>query len=164
VSLYPLPDLILLSDYNDNWEDYIKDVYQIFLDTVVDKLTFLDLPIRCRYMQHINGMHGSFWHIVTSNPERSKNDEDRILDFERCERIKWIPHIINNYDNNKISCWENKRGNNNNIVLWLQEENYMIILSKRKDYYSLTTAYKHTNSKIKVNINERRKKGDPRKS
>ena len=164
MSLYPLPNLLQLNDYNGNWKNYQQAVYQEFLDSIVNKLTFLGLPVSCRYFEPINGMHRSFWHLITENPDRSKNDEERTPDMRRCERIKWIAHIITYCNDCKISCWENKRKGNKNIVIWLESENYMIILSKRKDYYLLTTAYTHGNRKKKVNISEREKNIDPRNS
>lgn len=162
MSLLPLPDLIEMSAYNGNWDSYQKAIYQEFLDSVVDKLKFLGLPIRCRYFEPINGMHRGFWHLITENPENSKNDEDRIPNMRRCERIKWISHIISNAHDSDIVCWENKRGTDTNVVLWLESEKYMVVLSKRKDYYLLLTAYDHNETKGKKNKKESRSYKDPR--
>lgn len=164
MSLYPLPPLILLKEYSGDWESYKQAVYQIFMESIVDKLTFLGLPVSCRYFQPIGGMHRSFWHLITENPEESQNDEDRVPDIRRCERIHWLAHIITNCMDQKVACWENKRGSNTNVVLWLQPEKYIVILSKRRGYYLLTTAYLHRESKIKVNIKEMKTNRDPRKS
>ncbi len=49
MSLYPLPPLLLLQDFGGNWDAYKQALYQIFLDTIADKLSFLRLPISCRY-------------------------------------------------------------------------------------------------------------------
>ena len=161
MSLDPLPPLMLLQDFGGNWDTYKQSLYQIFLDTVVDKLLFLGLPISCRYFQPIGDMHRSFWHMITTG---SLNDEDRIPDLRRCERISWVPHMINHHDNSEILCWENKRKANINTVLWLPPENYMIILSKRRDYYLLTTCYVHDSRKARTNMQEAKICRDPRKS
>jgi hypothetical protein len=163
MNLYPLPSLILLSDYGGDWERYKCAIYQIFMETIVAKLDFLGLSVSCKYFQPIGGMHRSFWHLITESPEKLINDEDRIPDMRRCERIRWISHFIVNYQNSNIACWENKRGSNINTVLWFQPENYMIILSKRKNYYLLTTAYCHRESKSKKNLKEMQINPDPRK-
>ncbi len=155
---------MLSSSYNDNWDSYKDAVYQFFLDSIVGKLTFLGLPVSCRYFQPIGDMHRSFWHLITENPENSQNDEDRLVDYQRCERIKWIPHIINNCNDSNVACWENKRGGNTNTVLWLQQEKYMVILSKRNGYYLLTTAYQHSDGKYKSNAREMKENKDPRNS
>lgn len=161
MSLYPLPSLQLLQDFGGNWDTYKKALYQIFLDTIVDKLSFLGLPISCRYFQPIGDMHRSFWHMIT---EGGLDDEERIPDLRRCERIAWIPHIITHSDNSEILCWENKRKANINTVLWLPPESYIIILSKRRDYYLLTTCYVHDSGKARTNRREIEVCKDPRKS
>ncbi len=161
VSLYPLPPLLLLQNFGGNWEAYKQALYQIFLDTIVDKLSFLGLPISCRYFQPIGDMHRSFWHMIT---EGDLDDEKRIPDLRRCERISWVPHLINHSDHSEILCWENKRKANINTVLWLPPESYMIILSKRRDYYLLTTCYVHDSGKTRTNRREIEISKDPRKS
>jgi len=161
VSLYPLPPLMLLQDFEGNWDTYKQSLYQIFLDTIIGKLSFLGLPISCRYFEPIGDMHRSFWHMIT---EGGLVDEDRTLDLRRCERISWVPHIITHHNHSEILCWENKRKANINTVLWLPPENYMIILSKRRDYYLLTTCYVHDPRKAKTNRHEAEVCKDPRKS
>jgi hypothetical protein len=161
VSLYPLPPLLLFNDFGGNWDSYREALYQIFLDTINNKLTFLGLPVRCRYFQPISDMHRSFWHLITEGPVI---DEERIPNFRRCERISWIPHLVTNSADQAILCWENKRGANNNTVLWLPPEKYMIILSKRKEYYLLTTAYVHDDRKGSTNRKEANVCNDPRNS
>ncbi|HAT9099625.1 TPA: hypothetical protein JBF32_14290 [Legionella pneumophila] len=161
MSLYPLPDLVLFESFDSDWNNYQNALYQLFLDKIDRKLSFLGLPIRCRYLEPVSEMHGSFWHLITSGPGI---DEDRIVDFRRCERISWIPHIIQHSGYSEILCWENKRESNMNTVLWLPPEQYMIILSKRKDYYSLTTAYVHDERKGRTNQKESSVNRDPRKS
>lgn len=160
MSLFPLPDLILFENFRGNWDCYQQALYQIFLDEIDRKLSFLDLPIKCRYFEPISNMHRSFWHLITSGP---LDDEERIIDFRRCERVSWIPHLILNAYSSEILCWENKRNSNTNTVLWLPQEQYMIVLSNRKDYYLLTTAYTHDKRKGDTNQKESVVYRDPRK-
>jgi hypothetical protein len=107
-------------------------------------------------------MHRGFWHLITEDHNNHKNDEDRIVCMRRCERIRWVSHLISNINNSEISCWENKRGSDKNIVIWLESENYMIVLSKRKEYYLLLTAYPHNESKGRKNKREMSCSIDPR--
>ena len=160
MSLHPLPPLILFQDFQGDWENYRQELYRIFLNTIVNKLTFLDLPISCRYFQPIGDMHRCFWHLISQG---ALNDEERIPDMQRCERIHWIAHIINNQYDTELKCWENKRKSNINTVLWLPTERYMIILSNRKEYYLLTTAYVHNDIKSKTNEREISISINPRK-
>lgn len=161
MKLYPLPNPIYFQDYDGNWTNYQKKLHGIFLGTILNKLTFLGLPVRCRYFQPINKKHRSFWHLIS---EGSKNDEERIPDLRRCERLPWISHMIKNSHNKEIKCWENNRNKNTNTILWLPPESYMVILSKRKDHYLLLTAYVHKKFKIKSNTKESEVFTDPRKA
>ncbi len=161
MSLYPLPDLILFEDSQGDWGKYKQKLYQLFLDSIVNKLTFLNAPIKCRYFQPIDNMYRCFWHLIS---EGALDDNDRIPAMRRCERLRWIAHIINHYNDLDVLCWENKRGQNNHIVLWLPSEKYMIVLSRRKDYYLLITAYPHDERKARGNEKEVKIYRDPRKS
>lgn len=133
------PPLVLLSAYNSDWERYIDAVYQCYIAEVVKgNLIFKGLPIRCQFRPVTKGKHFAFWHIISEGEE----EEDRTPDFSRCERIKWISWVLKYAGtNDKISCWENKRGSNKNIVLWYEEGDFAVILSKRSGYLLLKTAY-----------------------
>lgn len=161
--LFPLPDLMTFEEFSGDWDSYRDAIYQVFCNEVVDKLSFRGQKIVCKYLQPIGGMHRSFWHLITNNPEDSRDDEDRIIDPRRCERIRWIAHLISQVDDPSIQCWETKRKSNTNVVIWLPSEKYMIILSKRSGYYLLTTAYTHGENKGKDNLRDSQLHKDPRK-
>ena len=159
MSLYPLPSLILFKDFKGSWENYKQALYEVFLNSILGKLNFLNLPVNCRSLQPVNEMHRCFWHLIS---EGSLEDEKRTLDIRRCERIAWIAHLLNNYQSPELACWENRRGSNSNTILWLPPENYMIVLSRRGAYYLLTTAYMHDARKKKTNEKECEIYRDPR--
>ena len=163
MTLEPLPPLLLLEDFQGDWEAYQQEVYKVFLDEINKKLTFFGLPVSCRYFEPVEGYHRTFWHLITSDQERTQKDEDRFPDTRRCERIRWIPHIINNVNSADLSCWQNKRGTSRNVLLWLEKHDYLIILSERKGYYMLTSAYitDRNNTRRKL-IKERARSTDPR--
>lgn len=165
MSLYPLPQLVLFEDYNGDWTLYREALYKIFQTTILNKLKFLYFPVKCGgYFPPVEGMHRCCWHLITKNPKQFKNEEERLPDFRRCERIKWIPHILGNCMDPEIFCWENARGSNTHTILWLKKERYMIVLSKRKKYYLLKTAYVHSAGKTITNEKERKEYKDPRKT
>ncbi|MFT7099470.1 MAG: hypothetical protein ACJAS6_001352 [Rickettsiales bacterium] len=157
------PDLILLSDYKPS--EYLEQIHQIFVSEVANGgLSFLDLPIMCPYHPSHDNKHFSFWHSMSEKKETSK-EEDRILDFRRCERVKWISYVIKNAnDKEKVWCWENerktKRGLSRHIVLYLYQEQYIVILRKKLKRLELVTAYirKDHNGMIE----EKKKCNDPR--
>jgi hypothetical protein len=162
VSLEPFPDLIELSDFSGNWDQYQEAVYNEFLSNILKKLTFMSKPVSCKYSQPINGMHRCFWHLITFSQAKPAPDEEREVDMRRCERVNWISHIVNNFNDPDVSCWEQKRGSRKNVVLWAEKKSYMIVLSKRKDSYMLTTAYTHGGDTARKNFKERENSFDPR--
>lgn len=134
-----IPDLLMLSHHNGDVEIYLEAVYQVYLSEIVNgRLSFLGLPIRCQYKPAYNNKHFGFWHLVSTG----KNEEDRIVDFRRCERVGWISFVLQNaYDYSNIHCWENERFGNTHIVLWMHRSQFLVILARRKDYLVLKTAY-----------------------
>lgn len=163
--LFPLPSLITLDQYGGDWDRYRAAIYQKFLDNVVNaKLTFLGLPLSYQRQPEFQGMHYSFWHLITEDHEKTFRDEDRIPDMRRCERISWIAHIIRHADNlgEGVKCWENKRGSNKHIVLWVEKERFLIILARRREYILLKTIYCHNEWKARSLAEEHAQSNDPR--
>lgn len=62
--------------------------------------------------------------------------------LRRCERIRWPKPIIENYaDIDNIKLWENERKGEKRICLWVEREEYLVVLAERKGFYLLWTAY-----------------------
>jgi len=57
------------------------------------------------------------------------------------ERIGFPKPIIDFSDNEKIKVWRNRRGTSERILLFHEEEKYLVILEDRKDYILPWTAY-----------------------
>lgn len=147
------PPLIELDDYGGDWSRYLEAIYECYLAEVVKgNLEFEGLPIRCQFRPITKGKHFAFWHVISEGRE----EDDRTPDLRRCERIKWIAWVISNAGTNvKISVWENRRPGNTNLVLWYEEGNYTVILSKRSGYLLLKTAFCLTSHRRTVFQRER---------
>lgn len=131
-----LPGLIC---FQGNWQEYVDILYKIYEEEIVfGNLYFKGLPVKCQYRPPTLGKSYGFWHVISNGPV----EEERIPDLRRCERIRWIPWLIQHVDkDSRISWWENKRGRNIHVVIWLEPEDFAVILAKRKGYYLLKTAY-----------------------
>ena len=140
-----MPDLLY---FNGSWQEYIDDVYDVVReDILISNITFKGLPVRLRYSPEYDGKEFGFWHLVSEG----KKEEERIPDLERCKRIRWIAHMIRNYNHCDISCWSERRGPTEEWVIWNECENYVVVLSARRDYWLLKTAYVVTyDSKIRT--------------
>ena len=131
-----LPELI---EFQGNWEQYIEDLYTIYENEIVfSGITFKGLPVKCQYRPPALGKGFGFWHIISNGPV----EDDRLPDLRRCERIRWIPWLIRNVEHDdRISWWQNRRGSNTHVVIWVEIEDFAVILAKRSGYYLLKTAY-----------------------
>jgi hypothetical protein len=137
-----LPSLIRYADFGGDWNKFIEEVYSKFkLDFLDDfnrrNLKFEGVPLNLRRHPLVRGKEASFWHLVSTGDI----EEERLPDFDRCERIAWAKAILDNANDSAIKRWENTRGSNRNICLWLEDENYMVVLGKRNGYLLLLTAY-----------------------
>jgi hypothetical protein len=149
---YPswLPDLILFEEYSRNWNAYEDVLYQHFLnDLVHNQVKYQGMPISLRKHLEYKNKHFSFWHVTSEGEKES----ERTPDFRRCERICWIRAIIENHSDPAIKTWENIRKGKLSVCLWLEEEQYLVVLGKRDGYWLLLTAYctnyPHTQKKLR---------------
>ncbi|MBD3330812.1 oxidoreductase [Candidatus Peregrinibacteria bacterium] len=143
-----LPNLIKLEDFGGNWGKYIDAVYMVFKVDFLDKNPTLNGKriILCNKDLY-RGKENTFWHITSAG----KEEEERIPDFSKCERIRWIDYYINeaNNDNESIVIWEEDR----KVKISNDQWDYVIILIPTRNCYLLLTAYpverEHRRLKIK---------------
>jgi hypothetical protein len=131
-----LPDLF---PFTGDWTSYENELYEIYLETMVRSgIKFRGSPVRTKYLPATKAKGFGFWHLISEG----ETEEDRIPDFRRCERIRWVAWLIENAEAHKdLSWWENMRGTDKHIVIWHETENFAVILAVRKNYYLLKTAY-----------------------
>jgi len=133
-----LPPLVYFNDYKGDWSIYIEAVYEYFKIDFIENTVFYK-GIRISIVKHplFQEKEAKFWHVTSEGEE----EDERIPDFRRCERIRWIKPIIENSNDPAIKCWENKRKSDRRICLFLEQENYLVVLAIRNDYILLCTAY-----------------------
>jgi hypothetical protein len=85
----------------------------------------------------IQNKEATFWHLLSEG----MIEENRLPDLRRCERIRWPRPIIEHEKDSRIKMWENKRGQEIRICLWLEDREYLVVLAKRTGYILLWTAY-----------------------
>lgn len=140
MTLYPdwLPPLVLFDSYGGDWTRYLEEIYDLFrLDHVLYSPRFRGAALRLKRHPIIDGKEATFWHLISEG----NLEDERVPDFRRCERICWPRQIIEHADDSAISVWENKRGAEKRTLLWLEEEDYLVVLAERAGYNLLWTAY-----------------------
>lgn len=133
-----LPPLVLFSDYEGNWERYLEAIYNYFKQDFIDnRPSFRGQRLGLKKHPLEKGKEATFWHFIQEGP----NEDDRIPDIRRCERIRWPRPVIENGDKPAIKVWENKRKNEKRILLWLERQEYLVVLAERNGYLLPWTAY-----------------------
>jgi hypothetical protein len=138
-----LPEIIPFGDYGGDWNRYLEVVYDCFRRDFKERsrqLTFRGRPVSTRYHPAYENKDYSFWHLI----QEGQVEEERTPDFRRCERIGWIRAVIENAGDPSVRVWENERlkdrGPDRRVILWLEEE-FLVVLADRRNYWLLVTAY-----------------------
>lgn len=133
-----LPELVLLEDYGGNWEAYLNRIYQIFKNDFVDsKPIYPGKRMSLKRHPLTKGKEATFWHFIQAGP----NEDDRIPDLRRCERIPWPRPIIEGFQSDKVCAWKTRRNTHRRIVIALKDFSYVVVLEEREDYVLPWTAY-----------------------
>ncbi len=133
-----LPSLIEPDAYGEGTKSYMDALYERFAeDFVRSKPCFRGQRLALKRHPLSEGREATFWHMISEG-----NDESgRIVDADRCKRIAWARAVIENADDPRVLVWENMRGSERRICLWLEEHEYAVILADRRGYLLPWTAY-----------------------
>lgn len=143
-----------------SYEDHL---YRIFVsDFIHSQPIFKQKNVGTMKSPRVNGREQAFYHITT------KGETNRTFDSERSKRIRWIKAFIEHYDCNITSCltcngikafkkqlpkWSFPR-----IHIYFEEEDFIVVLEERKNFYMLITAYyvdqTHTKKRLIKNYNK----------
>ena len=131
----------------------MEAVYQIFKKDFVDsKPIYQSRRLQLKRHPLIDGKEYTFYHMT----HKGKIESDRIPDFRRMERISWPKPLIDNSTHPYLKVWKNirrgKGGKKERILIFHEEENYLVILENRKKYILPWTAYlvEYENKKQKL--------------
>ena len=161
-----LPEMEPFAKYGGDWNRYEEALYSFFKQDFLDsKPVFRGTRLATKRFPISQGKEATFWHMISEG----KTEDDRTPDFSRCERIRWPKPIIEHEAELGIKVWKNQRERNTRICIWLEAENYLIILDERKDYTLFWTAYlverDHSKQKLQREFEDYwRKKASPTKS
>jgi hypothetical protein len=131
-----LPDLVRYANFS-NESEFLNALYEYFKqDFVYTKPVYKGTKLWLKRLPLRDEREATFYHITTTG----KDENNRTLDIPRAERIRWIKPIIE-IEDKKILVWENERKKEENILLYLKEENFLIVLRKRKHGILFWTSY-----------------------
>ena len=91
----------------------------------------------------------AFFHVTCNDFKKNQN---RVPDLRRCKRIRWVKAFIENYascrdmnytdcnDCNGIKAWIEDVHGEERAHIFLEEEQYLVVVEIRKNYCLLITA------------------------
>ena len=144
-----LPPLILFSDHGGDWHCYLDALYAWFKQDFIDsKPAFRGKRLGLKRHPMTHGKEATFWHIISEG----QDEENRIPDLRRCERIRWPKPVIENSEDSQIKWWIAAKRNESRIHIWLENEDYIVVLADRKGFLLPWTAFlvtrEHTRRKL----------------
>lgn len=154
-----LPPLVLFEDFQGNWDAYLEAIYGWFKRNFIDsKPLFQERRLGLKRYPLSKGKEATFWHMISEGRE----EENRIPDFRRCERIRWPKPVIEHETDPRVKYWVSVKKNENRIHIWLEDEDYVVVLADRKGFLLPWTAFlvnrEHTREKLRKEHKEYWKK------
>ncbi len=132
------PELLYLKDFNGNFEKYFAAVYAVFEQGFIKtRPQYGGLKVAFRKYPEVDGLHRTFYHIT----HEGEDEQNRTPDIRRMERIRFPRFVIDNNRHPEILIWRNTRGKDERILLFNENENYLVVLTQRKEFYLFITAY-----------------------
>lgn len=147
---FKLPDLILLQNFGGDWQSFYDFVYKCFQDDFIKYRikSFEGKKVGLKkYPLSLDNKEATFYHMT----HEGKDEQNREPDLRRMERVKWPKYLMLNSKHPKLKVWRNKRGRDENILIFEEEEDYLLVLADRGEYILPWTAY------VIVEPNRRRK-------
>ncbi|MZI94722.1 hypothetical protein F9817_16195 [Vibrio sp. CAIM 722] len=133
-----LPDLVLFEDYDGQWPPYLDAIYTFFeQDFVRNKPVYQGKRLGLKRYPEYEGKSATFWHMTSTGNE----EDERIPDFRRCERIRWPKPVIENDQEPELKIWAEPKGKNQRIHIWYEDEGYLVVLDDRGEYILPWTAF-----------------------
>lgn len=145
-----LPPLVLFNDHGGDWDRYLDALYAWFKQDFVDaKPVFQGRRLGLKRHPMTHGKEATFWHMTSEG----QDEANRTPDLRRCERIRWPRPVIENSEDTKVKWWVSVKRNEYRIHIWLEDEDYIVVLADRKGFLLPWTAFlinqEHTRRKLR---------------
>ena len=133
-----MPALVLLQDFGGDFSQYIEAVYAIFKRDFVDsKPKWEEKRFALKKYPMEFGKEHTFYHIT----HEGHDEEDRIPDLRRMERIAFPRFMIDNAEHPTLKVWLKRINNSNRIHILHEQERFLVVLDIREEIFLLWTAY-----------------------
>ena len=139
-----LPPLMLLGDFEGDWNAYEDVLYAAFAeDFLKTRPRWAGKKVGLKRHPLSQGKEATFWHFISEG----KTEADRIPDLRRCERIRWPRPTMETFtdqrpgDGAPVVWWKNERRGESRYLLALPDFSYLVVVADRGDYVLPWTQY-----------------------
>lgn len=135
---FDLPDLITLPEHGNDPIAFLDAVYEIFKSDFIDsKPVFPGKRVGLKKYPLIDGKEYTFYHLTHDG----NIEKERLPNLRRMERIRWPKPIIENTTHSYLKVWKNERDGKDRILIFHEDESYLVVLADRGEYILPWTAY-----------------------
>lgn len=133
-----LPDLVQFENSGGDWDRYLDALYAFFkMDFIDSQPVFRGKRLGLKRFPLSKGKEATFWHFISEG----KDETERTIDLRRCERIRWPKPVIEHETEDTVKVWEQERRGEKRIILWFENEEYLVVLAVRNEYVLPWTAF-----------------------
>lgn len=143
-----LPGLIPWNqEHGETWEQYEQRLFHVFQNEFRESFQYDGKPVHYKRMPYDGIYPEAFMHLTTCNQD---NSGSRLPDAERSERISWPRPVVEHHPFCEIceytQCtqpwvWRKNDKNKDRVKIYLPNQQYLVVLGERRDYWVLITAY-----------------------
>lgn len=138
VAALNFPKLLYLQDYSGDFNSYFNAVYAVFESHFIkSQPNFQGTRVSAQKFPLVDGIHRTFYRIT----HEGEDENDRKPDIRRMERIRFPKFCIESCPHDHLLIWKNKRGKDTRILIFNEEEGFLIVLTERKGFNLFWTAY-----------------------
>jgi hypothetical protein len=157
-----LTPIIELAQFSGDWNKYNDHLFSIFKKDFIDSQpTFHGKPVFMGDQRIFNGKPECFWHVTS---QTDKQTGQRVPNMRRCERVAWIRSIIENCGGSEVWEWPKQHERELRHNLFLENENFLVVLTERKKFYLVTAIYidyPHTRKRLESEYQKHHGKTKP---
>lgn len=156
MELFELDDLILgLS--TDPTYDQIDEIYEIYCRDFIDN-PFVFKGLTVRIIMDASTIEGyesypeTFVHLIT----RKGKGRERVFDRHRANKVQWIKCILDNYQEEEITCFEYPESDGTRReYYWYKEEDFLVIMKRITPDYIIVSCFHIDNKRNREYFEDR---------
>lgn len=149
-----LPARVCFEDLELSHEEYVELIYDYFTEDFMNSKPDPFKGKRVGLKRHPlrEDKEATFWHLITSGQDEDTAEDDREIDLDRCQHIRWPRPIMDSHEIQNLRCWPRVHKGETRWLIALNDFSYLVVIAERSTYVLPWTAYpvEQTHRKLKL--------------